>query len=245
MKIGVVIQARVDSSRLPGKVLMQLPFLYGDTVLGHIVKRLKQIFDTEQIIIATSEETIDLPIVQEAQRLGVNSYQGSKNNVLNRFVQAAKAYNLDTIIRITGDNPIVLNDILDKCISQHINNKVEYTRNSNLPIGTSFEIIQFDTLNKINHILDINDPDREHVTVYVKKNREYFCIQELNHEEYKNLSNVRLTLDYPSDFALINLLFCYLKSKEYNYTLLDISAFFSEYPWISSINNQNIQKKSI
>src|SRR5690606_22794836 len=149
MKIGAIIQARYDSSRLRGKVLKNLPFDSEETVLSQIHSALAKSKILDEIIIATSEESNDDIIVDYAKENNYIYVRGSKNNVLERFVKAIDERNLDVVVRITGDNPIVLIDILDAVLEKHIESKANYTRNNNLPYGTSFEIVNATVLNDI------------------------------------------------------------------------------------------------
>lgn len=241
-KVGAIIQARYDSTRLPGKVLMKLPFGGSISILGHIVKRLQQVNFVDEIIIATSNEKNDDPIVDEANKLGVKVYRGSKENVLERFYFAAGKYKLDCILRFTGDNPVVLTDLLFRGIEEHIEKKYDYTRNSGLPYGTSFEIVNPEVLKKI---LETNPTKQEceHVTLHIYNNKEKFNINEVEHAFSIDTTLIRLTVDYPSDYALVNLLMIELKKKKFIYTINDILNFFVRNPSFHLINSGNFQKK--
>jgi len=244
MIVGAIIQARMDSSRFPGKVLMKLPYKDGDTILCHIVNRLKSCQNFDKIIIATSEEEVDYPIVEEAKFLGVEYYCGSKNDVLERFVGAAEKFNLDVVIRITGDNPIVFADVLDSVICKHLKSNSVYTRNINLPYGASFEIVNTKTLKQIQSEIPKGDPDREHVTIYIKKHNSKFNVNEIYHKLDNSLKNIRLTVDYPSDYAMLNILIKHLVELDFEYNIKDIEKFFQKNTWVKQINDQNIQKKT-
>lgn len=241
MRIGAIIQARYDSTRFPGKVLMNLPFNENSTVLGHIVKRLKKLELLHDIIIATSKESNDDIIANFASNKEINCVRGDKKNVLSRFIKAIDKNKLDIIIRITADNPIVLIDIMEDSIKKHIESNADYTRNLDLPYGTSFEIVNSDTLKTISQKDDLVEFDKEHVTTYVKNNRENFNILEINHGLKK--TNFRFTIDYPSDYAAMNILFQYLSSLGYNYDMMTLINFINTNNWIQSVNKLNYQKK--
>lgn len=242
MKIGAIIQARFDSTRLPGKVLMNLPFDSNETVISQIVNRLKGSLNLNEIVIATSTEENDNVIAEYSYQNVIDCVRGDKKDVLGRFVKVINEKNLDVVVRITGDNPIVLIDVLDKAIDEHFKLGVDYTRNNNLPYGTSFEIINSKILLDINNIEDLSLNDREHVTLYVKNNSGMYKINDMNH----NVGNLdfRFTIDYPSDYAFMNILFQYLRTLNYSYSLKDIMKFVEHHSWLNEINRKNIQKKN-
>lgn len=239
-KVGAIIQARYDSQRFPGKVLMPLPFHSSKAVIQHIYDKAISVKSIHKVIIATSDETSDNVIQEYCASNNMLCSRGSKNNVLERFVLSSELHDLDIVVRMTGDNPVVLVDILDMAIKKHVEAGVDYTRNLNMPYGTSFEIVNVDVLKNILHSNSITDSDKEHVTIFIKQNKSDFKIQELEH----NLSPIdfRFTIDYPSDFAAMNLLFTYLDSLGYKYQYSDLYYYLTENKWITSINNQNYQK---
>lgn len=242
LKIGAIIQARLDSSRLPGKVLLNLPINSNETILSRIVNRLKNL-DNDLPIIATSNEPSDDLIERFAVNNKTQIFRGSKDNVLQRYIAASDAYNLDIIIRITGDNPIVLIELFENAIQNHINSNVEYSRNIGLPVGTSFEIINVNTLKKCyNQTTSIED--LEHVTLFIKNRLNEFNVLENDFSKYQfEESNVRLTVDYPSDYAFMNILFQNDIINSNNYNFQDIKSIIERYNWLPKINNQNVQKK--
>jgi spore coat polysaccharide biosynthesis protein SpsF len=242
LKVGAIIQARIDSTRLPGKVLLNLPFDSSETVLSRIVNRLKMLNNTLPII-ATSDERTDDPIERYAKNNNIQLFRGSKDNVLERFVKASQTFNLDVVIRITGDNPIVLIDFLETAIKNHIASKVDLSRNIGLPYGTSFEIINFESLKKaLNE--STSKEEREHVTIFIKNRKNEFKILENDFSQYqfKN-KNVRLTVDYPSDYALMNILFQNKQMHSNSYSFETIKMILDSNDWLNEINANNIQKK--
>lgn len=240
--VGAVIQARYDSSRLPGKVLMELPFHGGKTILEHIVDRLKLVNKVEKIIIATSDQANDAPVVREAERLGVQLFRGSKNNVLDRFYQAAREFELHHVIRLTGDNPVVLTEIMEEGIASHLGGGYDYTRNEGLPYGTSFEIVAVDALTRIISSNPSKD-ESEHVTLFIKRNRSEFKILEKQFPQEDTSKKMRLTIDYASDYALMNILMQILREKDYVYSREDLFEIFEKKPWLLAINKDNAQRK--
>lgn len=239
IKTGAVIQVRYNSTRLPGKVLLELPFGSGKTLLSLIVERLRKVEDLD-VIIATSNQADDDPIAAEAAKLGVNIYRGSKDNVLDRYCEAARTFGLDNVIRITGDNPVVLTDIVRKNIAAHISGGYDYTRNVNLPYGTSFEIASAEALLKSRE-MTADEQDLEHVTIFIKKNPDLFSINEMNHFPGQSFDGIRLTVDYPADYALMNIICAHFQDKDY--MLGDILDFLNANPWMQSVNSNSFQKR--
>ena len=239
-KIAAIIQARYGSSRLPGKVLMNLPFSSDDTVLSQNVTRLSKVKALDEIIVATSVNESDNIIYNYCVKNNIICERGNENDVLNRFLYVAEKRNIDVIVRITCDNPIILIDKLEDVIDQHIKNNADYTRNLNLPYGTSFEIMNFETLKLVYQSPDLSESDKEHVTPFIKRHNEKFHIQEINH----NLDfNFRFTIDYPSDYAVMNIIFQYLKELNYVYDIHTLIHFIKNNKWLETINGQGIQKK--
>lgn len=241
MKVGAIIQARYDSTRLPGKVLMNLPFDKTNTVLGQIINRLKQVTNINEIIVATSNDDNDNVIESFANSNNVLCVRGDKNDVLKRFIKVIDNRELDVVIRITGDNPVVLKDVMQSVVNKHIESKVDYTRNLNLPYGTSFEVVNSNVLKEIYLQKDVSDFDKEHVTAYIKKHKDNFDILEVNHEV--GFNDFRFTIDYPSDYAVMNIIFQYLETINYEYDLQKIISFINENQWIAEINKLNYQKR--
>lgn len=240
-RIGAIIQARYDSSRLPGKVLFNLPFHSEETVLSQIIKRLRSCNFLDHIIVATSDQKDDDPIEKEALLRKAEVYRGSKQNVLKRYCHAARKFDLNVIIRITGDNPIVLTETIEEAVNQHLIKEYDYTTLSSLSLGMNFEIVNLSALERS---LNSNptDQEKEHVTLYLKNNIEKHNFSEVKLIHNKNSNNIRLTIDYPSDYALLNLLFTYLEGFNNQYNIENIHGFFNCYPWAIEINKGNKQK---
>ena len=240
LKIGAIIQARFDSTRLPGKVLKTLPFGSDETVLSQINNRLVQVKEIDEVIVATSEENNDTILKEYCDKKQIICERGSKNDVLGRYVKVTKQRKLDVVVRITGDNPVVLIDIVKKALQKHIEGKYDYTRNNNLPYGTSFEIVNANVLNSI-YNKKLTEEDKEHVTIFIKKNKNQFNILEIDH--HLPFLDFRFTVDYPSDYAIMNILFQYLKSLDYQYNFDNLNTFVNDNLWLKSVNENNIQKK--
>jgi len=171
LKTGAIIQARTSSTRLPQKVLKELPQGSGITVLGQVIRRLKRAGRLNEIIVATTEDTEDTEIIEIAKKEGVNNYRGSRRDVLKRFYGAAKQNGLDVIVRITSDCPCIDPDLIDLIIDKHSYTKADYTTNTlvrTFPYGLDMEVLNFTVLEKAcDEAKDMYE--REHVTPFIYK----------------------------------------------------------------------------
>ncbi len=244
-KVGVIIQVRYTSSRLPGKALKSLPIDSSVSILERIVNKMKKMSSIDEVIIATSDDKRDDIIEEFATNKQLNVFRGDLDNVLNRFVQCANKFDLDILIRKTGDNPISFVEVIDHSINQHIQNKNDYTRNIGLPMGTGIEIVNLSALKKIQSLTKENRYC-EHVTLYINKHPHLFKRQEIQNV-WKGAENMRLTIDYPSDYALFNLIFQILKleQKEESYSINDIKELMIKNSWLLEINKNNDQKRQL
>ncbi len=202
MKIGIVIQARMGSSRLPGKVLS---FINGITLLDHILNRLRRYnfpFNAP-IIIATTNRTKDNIISEWCNYRKVKCFRGDENNVLNRYYECAKSYKIENIIRLTADNPLPDIDELLNLINFHLANNYDYSNSFNqMPLGVGAEIFSLETL-KISNQFSRSDFHREHVNEYIFENKNKFNIGYLHVEDDKLAPNFSLTIDTDDDLKLM------------------------------------------
>jgi len=238
MKIGVVIQARISSTRLPGKILLNLPYGSKMTVLQQVIRRVKRAKKINRIIIATTTKKVDDVIVKIAQKEGVDCFRGSESNVLERYYLAARKYKLDTIVRVTSDCPCIDPTILDKLITTHQNTKADFTSNcltKTFPHGVDAEVFKFATLETAykNASLDF---EKEHVSEYIPNNPKRFRIVEYKASKKYYAPDIRITLDTKEDYTLFCLVFLLLYKKNHFFDTLDIINLFTKNPWIKLIN---------
>lgn len=242
LRIGFIIQARMGSTRLPGKVLMPIPIITGKPVLSWIVQSLKRskYFKENNICVATSTNKMDDIIYKYCIKSKINCYKGSESDVLGRFCKIIEEEQFDIIIRLTADNPLLDISILDELITFHLANKNHYNCTKGLPLGMNFEIVDAATLIKINK-LKLSKSNREHVTLYIKMNS-LFKKGSLNFEKkYVNLSKKRLTIDYYSDFIVVSsIINIGMKLKLDGISL--IKYIQENQSWMFKINETNIQK---
>ena len=245
MKIGAIIQARTTSTRLPGKVLKELPYNSGITCLEQVIRKLKKSKRLNSIIIATTKEIEDDPIIDIAKEESVKHFRGSKENVLSRYYLTAKENNIDIIVRITSDCPCIDADITDLTIDDYINKMADYTSNSLIrtyPHGLDVEVFNFNSLEKA-YKNATKDYEREHVTPYINRNPQKFKINIVKAPKELYSPDIRITLDTEEDYALLCAVYDYLYLKDKYFNAYGIVNLFNEKPWLKLINKKIIQKK--
>lgn len=221
--IGLIIQARTGSKRLPNKILKNI--LPGTTFLEFLISRLKKVKTVDKIIIATSNKIKDQKILKINAK-GVFFYQGPELNVIKRFIGAANKYKIKHIIRITADCPFSDPELIDKFIKKYFKGNYKYVSNVNppsFPNGFDVEVFALDILRKSFNSFK-NPENKEHVTFAIRKS---MSIKKYNFKLNNNLHHVRLTLDNKEDLAKIKKLAkhiniedgwksIYLKNKKIN-----------------------------
>lgn len=196
--IGIIIQARMGSTRLPGKILMDFE---GRTLLEHILTRLTRLKNQADIVIATSNLKQD-DIVEKfcSTYKGVYCFRGDEQNVLKRYYDCATTYHFDDVVRLTGDNPFPDIEELDRLIVYHQEEKMDFTENfSMLPIGVGMEIISYKAL-KDSMKNAILPKHFEHADEYILDNLNHYRHGTLTVPVEKNRPNVRLTVDTKQDY---------------------------------------------
>jgi glutamate-1-semialdehyde 2,1-aminomutase len=211
MKIVAIVQARMNSTRFPNKVMKPI---MGIPMIELLLKRISKSKKINKIIVATSTHKNNKSLVEHVKSLGFACEKGSENNVLKRFVDTAKKYKAEIVIRITGDCPLSDPILIDKYIEYFLDSKVDYLSNTNPPTypdGLDVEIIKFEVLKKsLQETKDIYD--QEHVTPYIYKQKKF---SKINFKNKKDFSKLRWTVDEPEDFDVINNIFNYFSPNIY------------------------------
>ncbi|QYK69659.1 MULTISPECIES: cytidylyltransferase domain-containing protein [Paenibacillus] len=239
MNIVAIIQARMGSTRLPGKVSLDL---LGVTVLERVVERIKKVKQINKIVVATTDLTADETIVNLAHKAEVEVYRGSESDVLKRYYEAAVTYNADVIIRITSDCPVIDPVIIDELIKNYIMGSYDYVSNTierSYPRGLDAEVFSFASLEKA-HLEAKSTEQREHVTPYIYQNPDRFSM--LSVTCAKDYSNYRWTLDTTEDWELIQQIYTYFKDWD-SFNWQDIVELMETRPEIALINSHVEQKK--
>tara|TARA_B100000787_G_C16154245_1_gene278079 strand:+ start:131 stop:868 length:738 start_codon:yes stop_codon:yes gene_type:complete len=239
--IHIIIQARMTSTRLPGKVLLPL---CGKTVLEVVIARL--IKYKKNIIIATTSDGTEMPIIEVCRREGIKFYQGSTNNVLERYYLGAKKFNAgdkDIIVRITSDCPLIDVNLLDNCIRMFECEKYDYVSNRlnrTIPVGLDVEVFSFKLLKYMNEKAE-EDFEKEHVTpfVYLTQKSKYklgSCEETINNSKY------RITLDELDDYKAIKEIYKKFDNRfDFNYE--ELIKLLKNNQYIVDINSSIKQKR--
>lgn len=244
MRIIAIIQVRMKSTRLPGKVL--LPIM-GRPMLQLMIERLRYSKRLNEIVVATTTDKIDDSIISLAKKLEVGWYRGSEKDVLSRVLQAARKYSADLIVELTGDCPLVDPAMIDEMIEDFQRSGVDYLANNTIkqliPRGFDIQIFSKEILEKVNRLT--NDVyDHEHVSLYIYEHPEKFKIKHWGPEKKLQRSDLRLTVDTALDFELIKRVFHLLYINKPNFTLEDTITIFEQFPGLAEINKKVEQKKA-
>lgn len=245
-KVGIIIQARMGSTRFPGKILKTLN---GDEkVLDLLLKRMKICKKVDKIIVATTTNKKDSFIIDIAKTHDVSYFIGSEENVLERYYKCAKKYKLDLVIRLTSDCPFVDPKIVDDMIEFYTNNNYDYIKNihetTNFPRGFDVEIFRFSVLKRI-YSLAKDRAEREHVTYYIHTHPEEFKIFYYDIENLKKFGELRLTIDEKEDLILCREIYKKLEEngKSLDFSIYDILDIIESNTELININKHIRQKK--
>lgn len=219
------------SERLPGKVMKKV---LGKPLIGYLLERLSKSKKIDKIILATSLNSENDALCDYVEKIGYDAFQGSEEDVLNRYYQAAKKYNAKTIIRITGDCPLIDPEICDKLIKEYFKVKIDYARLSFMYAeGVDCEVFDFTALEKANKEAK-KQSEREHVTPFMKNNPDIFKILTL--ENKVDESQYRLAVDESEDFEVVKAIIKNLSIDKAHFTFKDIKNYLDNHPEIMKIN---------
>jgi len=245
MKTGAIVQARTSSTRLPGKVLMELPYGSGVTVLQQVIRRLKRSKQLGDIIVATTIDKADETIVKLSEKENVRWFKGSTDDVLERYYLAAKESDLDIVVRVTSDCPCIDPEVVDLVLEKHLTAKADFTSNAlhrTFPHGLDIEVLSFDALERA-HFEAAEVFEREHVCPYIYKSKPHmFKICEVRASEKFCGPDIRITLDTEEDYTLLCSVFDYLYQANEFFGAEDVIKLFRDRPWLNDINKNVVQK---
>jgi spore coat polysaccharide biosynthesis protein SpsF len=199
---GIILQARYGSSRLRGKALARVG---GRTILEQCLRRLSQ-SGVARVILATTTQGEDDTLAAVARRMGIDVYRGDRDDVLKRFAEAARAFDLDPVLRATADNPAVDVESPVRVVAALRQTQADYIREEGLPLGASVEGMTADALYRAARLA--TDPyDREHVTPFILKRRDLFRVTCVDAPAPLRQPSLRLTVDTHEDLAWVSELF--------------------------------------
>lgn len=241
MKVVATIEARMTSSRLPGKVM--LPVL-DKPILEYLIERLKKVQQLDQIVIATTTNKTDDVLGELADRKNVGCYRGSEENVMSRVLEAAQSYQADIIVEITGDCPIIDPWIVSHAIDTYLFNLPDYLSNCivrSFPVGMDIQIFQTRILEKsfsmTKHKLDL-----EHVTRHIRQNPEIFDLLHFIAPPNLYAPDISLTLDEMSDYILLKNIIEYFNENPFFHLEECLHVLKYRYPSWLKINKDVLRK---
>jgi len=242
-KIVATIEARMTSTRLPGKVLLPLA---GKPALGQMVKRVKKAKYLDEIVIATTINKTDESIVELARQIGVKFFRGSEEDVLGRVLGAAQSVGADIIVELTGDCPLMDPGLIDRGIEEFFSGNFDCAANvirRSFPDGFDVQVFPVLLLAQIDKLS--NDPlDREHVSYYIYRNEGKYRINHWLSEDEYYWPELRVTLDEKDDYILLNNIFKKLMPVNENFNYMDVINFLRKNPELLEIN-KNAKAKQI
>jgi spore coat polysaccharide biosynthesis protein SpsF len=238
MKIVAIIQARMGSTRLPGKVLMDLG---GETVLARVLGRLRRAIMIEEIVVATTDSAADDAIIRECERLEVSCFRGSEQNVLDRYYAAARMFAAEVVVRITSDCPVIDPDLVNETIRAFQLQGGDYCSNSiprTYPRGLDTEVFTMNALEQgWRHAYE--PYEREHVTPYFYEHPELFRL--VSHQGQIDYSQYRWTLDTEEDLELLREIYARFGNKD-DFSWREVIQLMEHEPELAELNSHVIQK---
>lgn len=217
-----ILQARMGSSRLPGKTLMPLG---GKPVLTRVVERLRQVNFLSQIIVATTTSDRDNAICAAAEEMGLSVFRGSENNVLDRYYRCAQEYGASQIVRATADDPLTSPKLLEQMWQEHLAGGYDYTTTSGFPVGVQEEIVTFEALERC-HKHSTLPNHFEHVLEYIQENPDRFSIGTVKAPQHLSRPEVRVTLDTENDYLFLTKLFDRFGEESTAFEIKELIAFW-------------------
>ena len=223
--ITAVIVARLKSKRLPGKALKKIN---NETLIDHLIKRLKLSKKINNIVLATTRNKEDQKIAKIAKSNDIVVFRGEERNVLKRMFNASSKFKSNITIRVTGDDVLIDPHYLDKLIDYHLKNNLEYSNNKGLPGGTEVEVFNHELLKFLLKVIKDQD-GTEYLTFYIQKYKDQFNTGSLPIPN-KHKSKISLTIDTPNDYLFVKKFLNKMKSKnrKYNYQMDDIIFFLKK-----------------
>ena len=241
MKIIATIEARMTSSRLPGKVLLQAA---GKPMIEHLVNRLQAVPSLDGIVLATTINKADDELEEFSKRMGIGCYRGSENDVMARVIEAAESACADIVVEITGDCPIIDPQIVEQIIRIFNANHADYVSNAHIrtyPDGMDTQVFRLETLNRSAAMTD-DAIDHEHVTLHIRNNPEIFSQLHIVAPPELHWPHLGLTLDVPSDYKLIKQIIEHFEPSNPLFSCRDVIKILKQMPDWVAINLAVVRK---
>jgi spore coat polysaccharide biosynthesis protein SpsF len=241
MRTVIINQARMSSTRLPGKVLKEV---LGRPLLDYQVERLRRVSLADELVIATTTNDADDMLVEFCRKRNIAVFRGSEEDVLSRYYQAAIEHQAELVVRVTSDCPVIDPKVVDRVVTAFLERRdyVDYVSNTQVrtfPRGMDTEVFTFDAL-RMAHAEATLDYQREHVTPFLYRQPDRFRVEQV--VLATDLSSHRWTVDTPEDFELVSRIIEALHPRNPRFGLNDIIAFLDSNPSLMEINAHVVQK---
>lgn len=236
-RIGAIVQARMGSSRYPGKTLAMVG---SAPLLEILLQRLNMSRMLGDVIVATTTHPRDDCIVQLCQEAGINCFRGDEENVLSRYIRAAQKFDIDEVVRVTGDNPLTDIELMDELITLHIEEKADYSHCIGFPLGTATEVVGRNVLESYNST-ELEKRYKEHVTLFIPDHPGLFKVSSIINKNQTLWQGIRLTVDTVQDIELIR----YLSDNMADLTRIntrEVIDYLLTHPAVVQINRNVVQK---
>jgi len=242
LRVIVTIEARMGSSRLPGKVMLPLG---GQPMILRLVERVKRSRMVDEVVVATTINSTDKIIVDTCVRNGIKVVPGSEMDITQRLLDAAGSENADYVVQLTGDNPLIDPELIDIAVNTLIDGQYDYVTNykdNNLTIGFNVRCFSFSALQRAAELSDDPD-DRIHGSYFIHRNPELFSIGHADVSKIIQRDDIRLTVDEPDDFEVVRRVFETLHSLKSDFSAIDVIEMMDRFPEWRHINSEVKQKK--
>tara|TARA_B100000700_G_scaffold49723_1_gene52665 strand:- start:230 stop:985 length:756 start_codon:yes stop_codon:yes gene_type:complete len=240
--IVAILQARMGSSRLPGKVMMSI---LGRPMLELQIERIKRATLIDKLVVATTTNPQDDEIEQLCTSLNVDCFRGSEEDLLDRYYESAKQFQADYIVRLTGDDPLTDPNLIDDMISKMKSGSFDAVTNTiypTYPEGLDLSVLTFKSLSLAWSKADLQS-QREHVTPYIFDNAEEFRI--FHYKQTADKSSLRWTVDYKEDFIFIEEIYKYLYTSNKAFLTEDVYKLLENKPSLVKINSNFIRNSGL
>lgn len=235
-KVVGIIVARCSSSRLSNKAITKI---LGRETIALLIERIQRCRNLDEIVLATTPDPSDDVLIEIARREGILSFRGSLENVALRMVEAAKYCKADTIVRITGDDILRDERMIDRAVGVHLEGASDVTFMKNMPYGTSSEVFSFRTLETI--VQRANVPENTEYLTWYLENERYFRSNVVD-SGYQFDEKLRMTLDYEEDLHFFQLIFENFYVTKPHFTMPEVLRWLGAHPEIVAVNQSRTAK---
>jgi len=242
MSTLAIVQARMSSTRFPGKVLEDLQ---GAPMIIRQLERIRRATSLDQVVVATTTDPSDDPLVEILEQAHIQYMRGDLDNVLGRFIKVIDEFNPEVVIRLTADCPLTSPQVIDEVVTSFLNSDVDYISNTMTPTypdGLDVEVVRPDALRYVNATTQ-DQPEREHVTLGVYRRPEIFQIRNIVNDI--DLSSLRWTVDTPEDFAFVKAVYAELFPANPEFEMSDVLDYLEKYPERSRTDQDAIRNAAL